>query len=184
MNRARNGIDGTHLHAPEIRRDIKTDEPRAINMHLLFSPDDPNHEREIERLLGQLQFEFNERVYLCTASQLTDLGRACNPPLRTTSRRSGPEQINLRRPVATSGGCFVMTNGCVITAWWAGSSNNGTSGLQSDDSYAATQKEIERFANIIFASTPKRGNSAPKEIIEETYGALKPCLHGSGRPSE
>ena len=35
----------------EIRLDIKTDKIRSINMHLLFSPDDPNHEGEIERLL-------------------------------------------------------------------------------------------------------------------------------------
>jgi hypothetical protein len=172
----------------EIRLDTKTDKARAINMHLLFSPDDPNHEKEIERLLAQLQFEFNERIYFCTASQLTDLRRACNPSITDdlAAQRAGTNQFkttlgDLRRLFRNE---KWLRNNCLVAL--AGSSNDGTSGLQSDDSYAATRKEIERFANIIFASTPKQREFwlgelpfAPKEVIEETYGALKPCLHGS-----
>ena len=172
----------------EIRLDIKTDKARAINMHLLFSPDDPNHEKEIERLLGQLQFEFNERTYFCTASQLADLGRAFNPSITddAAAQRVGTNQFkttlgDLRKLFRNE---KWLRNNCLVAV--AGSSNDGTSGLQSDDSYAATRKEIERFSNIIFASTPKQREfwlgklpSASKEVIEETYGALKPCLHGS-----
>jgi energy-coupling factor transporter ATP-binding protein EcfA2 len=172
----------------EIRLDIKTDKVRAINMHLLFSPDDPNHEKEIERLLGQLQFEFNERTYFCTATQLADLGRACNPSVKdeAAAQRFGTNQFkttlgDLRKLFRNE---KWLRNNCLVAV--AGSSNDGTSGLQADDSYAATRKEIERFANIIFASTPKQREfwlgklpSASVEFIEEHYGALKPCLHGS-----
>ena len=41
----------------ELRLDIKTEKKKAINLHLLFSPDDPEHEREIERLLSRLKFK-------------------------------------------------------------------------------------------------------------------------------
>jgi hypothetical protein len=38
----------------EMRLDIKTEKKNPINIHLLFSPDDPNHVAEIERILGHL----------------------------------------------------------------------------------------------------------------------------------
>ena len=172
----------------EIRLDIKTDKARAINMHLLFSPDDPNHEKEIDRLLAQLQFEFNERIYFCTASQLADLGRAFNPAITddVAAQRVGTNQFkttlgDLRKLFRNE---KWLRNNCLVAV--AGSSNDGTSGLQSDDSYAATRKEIERFSNIIFASTPKQREFwlescllPPRDSSRSTYGALKPCLHGS-----
>jgi energy-coupling factor transporter ATP-binding protein EcfA2 len=63
--------------------------------------------------------------------------------------------------------------------------NDGTSGLQKDDAFAATREEIQRFANIIFSGNPtdreywlgKKAGS-PAEAIEQKYGYLKPCLHG------
>src|SRR5206468_125932 len=60
----------------EMRLDIKTDQQQGINIHLLFSPEDPDHEAQIERILGHLEFEFRGRRYRCTSSELTDLGRA------------------------------------------------------------------------------------------------------------
>ena len=45
----------------ELRIDTKTADERVINIHLLFSPADPNHEAEIERILSHLQFDYGER---------------------------------------------------------------------------------------------------------------------------
>ena len=61
----------------EIRLDVKTAKKKAINVHLLFAPDDPGHEAEIERILAEFTFEFRERKYHCT---LVDLGKlvSCN----------------------------------------------------------------------------------------------------------
>ena len=77
-----------------------------------------------------------------------------------------------------------LRQNCLVAV--AGSSSDGTAGLQDDDSYAAMRREIERFAHIIFASTPSQiefwlGRTAnhDRRFIEKTYGALKPCLHGS-----
>ena len=50
-----------------------------VNIHLLFSPDNPNHVEEIERILGHLEFEFQGRTYKCTESDLVSLGRAFDP---------------------------------------------------------------------------------------------------------
>jgi hypothetical protein len=47
----------------EMRFDVKAEKGRGVNFHLLFSPDDKNHETEIERMLGQLGFEFRGRTY-------------------------------------------------------------------------------------------------------------------------
>jgi hypothetical protein len=39
----------------EMRLDIQTKQGRGINIHLLFSPDDPSHEAEILRVLARLE---------------------------------------------------------------------------------------------------------------------------------
>ena len=171
----------------EMRLDIKTSKSKAINLHLLFSPDDPNHECEIERILAQLQFEFGERGYSCTRAQLTELGRAVDPNATTekAALKVGTNQfkttlLDLKKLFRKE---KWLRNHCLIAV--AGGSNDGTSGLQEDNSYRATRLEIEAFANIIFASTPKQREfwlgkgSLDIEAIEKTYGTLKPCLHGS-----
>lgn len=73
---------------------------------------------------------------------------------------------------------------CLVAV--SGGLRDGTSGLQEDDSYAATRREIERFTHIIFSSTPSQRDfclgkkpGADSSFIEKMYGALKPCLHGS-----
>ena len=63
----------------EMRLDIKTGKRKPINLHLLFSPDHPNHAAEIERILGFLEFEFRERTYKCTEPDLISLGKAFDP---------------------------------------------------------------------------------------------------------
>src|SRR5690606_4691309 len=47
----------------EMRIDTKTGQDKSINIHLLFSPHDPNHEAQIERILEHLTFEYKETVY-------------------------------------------------------------------------------------------------------------------------
>lgn len=172
----------------EIRLDIKTEKARPINVHLVFSPDDSDHEQEIERLLGRLKFEFNERSYSCTPTDLVRLGRDFDKSVTSdvAARRTGTNQFktslgDLRELFRNE---KWLRNNCLVAV--AGSSNDGTAGLKEDDSYAATRREIEKFANIIFASTPKQrefwlGKVAgwDRTFIEETYGSLKPCLHGS-----
>jgi ABC-type lipoprotein export system ATPase subunit len=172
----------------EMRLDIKTGKKQPINLHLLFSPDDPDHEREIERILGQLKFEYIDRSYSCTLPEFTALGRKLlgRSTPEQAALRSGANQFkttlsDLRELFRTE---LWMRKNCLVAV--AGSSNDGTAGLQEDESYATTRQEIERFAHIIFASTPSqiefwlgRTTNHDRKYIEKTYRALKPCLHGS-----
>jgi hypothetical protein len=59
-----------------MRLNLETEKRRAINIHLLFSPEDPDHEAQIERILGHLMFEFRGRKYRGTLTELAELGRA------------------------------------------------------------------------------------------------------------
>lgn len=172
----------------EMRLDLKTEKRKPINIHLLFSPDDPRHETEIERILGHLTFEFRERQYRCTLLELAELGRAFDP-----------RQTDNRGALRTGAGQFKVTlqdlkqlfrtevwlrQNCLIAV--AGGQGDGTAGLREDDSFAATRREIEASAHIIFAASPKQRDfwlghlpHADRSFIERTYIALKPCLHGS-----
>lgn len=172
----------------EMRLDIKTDRKKSINLHLLFSPEDLNHEAEVERILGQLKFEYSDRAYACTLQELTALGRKFHGQDidDVSALRVGANQFKVTlsdiRELMRQDKWF--RENCLIAV--AGSSRDGTSGLQDDASYSATRREIERFAHIIFASTPSQidfwlGRTAThdRRSIEQTFGALKPCLHGS-----
>ncbi|MBZ5525336.1 MAG: AAA family ATPase, partial [Acidobacteriia bacterium] len=142
----------------------------------------------IERILGHLEFEFSGRTYKCTDSELADLGRAFDPKQKDehSARSAGARQFKttlkdlkdlFRKEQWLHKNCLIAVSGGL---------GDGTSGLQEDDSYAATRREIERFANIIFSSTPSQRDfwlgkkeHANPAFIEAKYGALKPCLHGS-----
>ena len=173
----------------EMRLDIKTEKKVPINIHLLFSPEDENHADEIDRILGQLTFEYRDRTYACTASELASLGRehlGQSNVDESVARRTGAIQfkVSLQDLRTLFRQEKWLRRNCLVAV--AGSSTDGTAGLQADDSYSAMRREIERFADIIFASTPsqidfwlgkKEGHD--RNFIEHTYRALKPCLHGS-----
>ncbi|MBL8236495.1 MAG: AAA family ATPase [Bryobacterales bacterium] len=172
----------------EMRLDIKTAKTRPVNIHLLFSPEDPNHEEEIIRLLGHLDFTFNDREYRCTLNELIAFGRAFDPTqiddkgaLRTGATQFKVTLAALQKLFKQN---VWLRRNCLVAV--AGSSTDGTAGLQLDDSFAALRREIERFSQVIFAATPRQREfwlgKLPKfdqKFIETNYGALKPCLNGS-----
>ncbi|MGH9442850.1 MAG: TrlF family AAA-like ATPase, partial [Thermoanaerobaculia bacterium] len=172
----------------EMRLTVETKKGRAVNLHLLFSPDDPDHVDQIERILRFLIFNFDGRDYCCSETELIELGRAFDPKQTSPegALRTGANQfkvdISQIRKLLQSDSWF--QNNCLIAV--AGGLSDGTSGLQEDSAFAATRQEIERLAHIIFASTPsqrefwlgKASNSNLKHL-EERFGGPKACLHGS-----
>jgi hypothetical protein len=60
----------------EFRISPPNDRARAVNIHLLVSPDDHNHEAEINNALGRLTWTYNKRNYSCLPDQLRAFGRA------------------------------------------------------------------------------------------------------------
>lgn len=177
----------------EMRLDIKTDKKKATNLHLLFSPEDPKHETEIERLLSRLRFKVVNRDYACTRGELIELGRHFNPAQQNDDAafREGVNQFkaSFDQLLDLHKQDQWFQENCLIAV--AGSNNDGTAGLAQDDSFVVQRQTIEGFAHIIFASTPSQrifwlGQSpaASRAVIEKKYGFLKPCLHGSDGHSE
>ncbi|MEE2818975.1 MAG: AAA family ATPase [Pseudomonadota bacterium] len=182
----------------ELRLDIAA-KTGFVNVHLLVSPEDPNHLVELHRILQRLQFQAHGDTYNCTRNDLISLGKRADTAIVDdgAALRHGATQFKvnfsqLRQVLRDSD----WAKGNILVAV-AGAAGDGTSGIrQAAD--ATMRQEIERFAHIIFSSSPaqrefwfgKRGVSVEK--LREDYDGCKPCLHGSdahdqktvGQPAE
>jgi energy-coupling factor transporter ATP-binding protein EcfA2 len=172
----------------EFRLGIETKAGKGVNMHLLVSPDDPKHVGEINRFLSKLTFTFAKDSYCCAPEDLRRLGYAYDSSIQDdeAALQAGVNQfkVNFEQLRTLYHGTEWAQNNVLIAV--AGSSNDGTAGLHDETaSFAATRKEIEAFAHIIFTATPNniefwRGEGVlPVEQLEKKYGGPKPCLHGS-----
>lgn len=172
----------------EMRLNVETERRRGINLHLLFSPDDPDHQSQIERILGLLRFEFRQSTYSCRLDEFERLGRTVNPNQTDPDAaiREGANQFKVElqqlKGLFRSEGW--LDRNCLIAV--AAAEGDGTSGLQADASFMALREELESFAHVIFSGKPadrdywlgkKPGLDA--SWIERKYGSIKPCLHGS-----
>lgn len=171
----------------ELRLDVATVKDRWTNIHLLVSPDDPNHVAEIERFLGRLRFEAHGDYFSCARDDLIKLGRKSSPELidERTAFRHGASQFKvnfgrLREEFHRSD--WAQANMLVAVA---GTETDGTSGIR-EASDATLRQEIEKFAHIIFASSPVqrdfwlgRRSGVGEDVLRERYNGYKPCLHGS-----
>jgi hypothetical protein len=169
----------------ELRLDVAA-KSGVVNVHLLVSPEDPDHLSEVKRILKRLQFHaFNDR-FDCTHEELIKLGKRSDGTITDdgAALRHGAKQFKvnfdqLRKVIDES---EWATKNILIAV--AGAAGDGTSGVrQAAD--ATVRQEIEKFAHIIFSSS-----SAQREFwigqrgmtIEELrgrYDGCKPCLHGS-----
>jgi ABC-type lipoprotein export system ATPase subunit len=182
-------LPGVDLVFPNVegRLDIGTLQGRAVNLHLLFSPDDPNHVTEIKRFLARLTFRFNGDDFSCSRADLIRLGKVVDSSVTDDAKalEIGTNQfkIDLKNLQDT-----------VVRNSWAGrnlligvaaSSNDGTSGVGKDRQFEALRVSIESASQIIFSGNPNdrlfwcgQGVASAKEIVDK-YKSLKPCLHGS-----
>jgi len=166
---------------------IETAKGSAINVHLLFSPEDPDHVALIKRFLSELHFPFQGESYRCDPGDLVQLGKAYD------------KSINYERKALEAGSTLFKVNFDELRKAWkesawvqhntlvavAGGSTDGTSGLKENSSFTALRREIERFANIIFSSQSQQrdfwlGKGADSvQQLTNKWGGCKPCLHGS-----
>lgn len=157
-----------------------------INLHLLISPEDPNHLDETRRILTRLQFHAFSDRFDCTRAELIRLGKKANTAIvdDRSALVHGATQFKvnfdqLRKVISESD--WARAN---IKIAVAAGSGDGTSGLQ-DAADTTVRQEIEKFADIIFSSRPgdrefwlgQRGKSIAE--LRERYDGCKPCLHGS-----
>jgi hypothetical protein len=170
-----------------------------VNIHLLVSPEDPEHISQVQRILRRLRFPaFNDR-FDCTREELIRLGKRADSSITDdgAALRHGATQFKvtfseLRDVISES---EWAKNNILIAV--AGSADDGTSGIRKAAD-ATVRQEIEKFAHIIFSSSRaqrefwigKRG--ATVEQLRAGYDGCKPCLHGSdahdqgsvGKPSD
>jgi energy-coupling factor transporter ATP-binding protein EcfA2 len=169
----------------EMRLGIGTVRNAFVNVHLLVSPDDPDHIVQIKRFLGRLTLRAHEDKFACTPEDLTRLGYAADPaitdPGAALAHGSTQFKVSLDQLQEAYRDMGWAQDNILIAV--AGGSNDGTSGV-NEAADATLRREIERFAHIIFSGTPAqrefwlgRRAMSPTEIIDR-YGALKPCLHG------
>lgn len=90
-------ISDVELLVPNIEFRISppNDRARAVNIHLLVCPDEPNHEAEINNALGRLTSEYDGRNYSCLPDQIRAFGRAFDPTAvdDRAAMRVGAEQF-------------------------------------------------------------------------------------------
>ncbi|MBA3773348.1 MAG: AAA family ATPase [Ramlibacter sp.] len=183
-------LQGVGLIFPniEFRLSIATAKGPGINLHLLFSPEASDHVDRIRTFLGGLTFSHQQEKFRCTRPDLIRLGRAIDAALtdEDSAYREGVNQFKVSLEAlqdAFNNSAWLRAN-CLVAV--SGGSIGGTSGLQDDGGqWAATRKNIERFANIIFSANPKQvafylgRGTATLEDLEIKWGGRKPCLHGS-----
>jgi ABC-type lipoprotein export system ATPase subunit len=172
----------------ELRLNIETKAKKAINFHLLFSPDDPDHVNMIRRAMQELKFESKGVDHSCTRNDLIRLGRSrlgssCDE-IRALREGANQFKVTFRDVLRVYRSNPWMKNNCLMAV--SGSSNDGTSGLQGDDGWSESREEIERNSHIILIATESdrlywlgKKDGFDKKHIETKYGCLKPCVHGS-----
>jgi Cdc6-like AAA superfamily ATPase len=169
----------------ELRLDVAA-KSGFVNLHLLVNPVDPNHIDEIRRFLSRLHFVAHGDTYDCTSADLIRLGKAADSS-KTDDRAAlahGATQFkvnfdSLRK--AFKENAWAKEN---IVIAVAGAEGDGTSGVRQAADQTVRQ-EIEKFAHVIFASSPaqrefwlgERAISADE--LQSRYSGCKPCLHGS-----
>lgn len=169
----------------ELRLDVAA-KSGFVNIHLLISPEDPDHLTEARRILSRLQFHaYNDR-FDCTRDELIKLGKRSDTSIVDdgAALRHGATQFKvnfdqLRKVVHES---EWATKNILIAV--AGAAGDGTSGLrQAADT--TVREEIEKFAHIIFSSSPAQREfwlgqrAVTTEQLRDRYDGAKPCLHGS-----
>lgn len=76
-------LPNCHLLFPniEMRLGIGTVKGKWVNLHLLVSPEDPDHLIELKRFLSRLTFSAHQDRFSCSREELIRLGQRVDPKL-------------------------------------------------------------------------------------------------------
>jgi len=166
----------------EIRLTVETRDRAPINLHLLVSPEDPDHVSLIEEKLAQLTFTYESDVIPCKDDGLIRLGRAHRHDQSLAdgaALREGANQFKVDlgklRDIYKQDP-WLQSNVLIAVS----SGNDGLAGLSQDASFHALREEIGRFAHIIFSGNPKErafwAGGDPR--LRANGQPPRPCLHG------
>ena len=170
----------------EFRLAPPSDKATAVNIHILISPDDPQHEAEISHALARLHWEYNNRLYSCTRQQLIDLGRAFD---RTQTDDRGALSVGTLQFKVDftqfrdwyNKEAWLRRNSLIAVS----AGDDGLAGFRRDGAWAAHRDEITRFSQVIFSGRPGerdfwlgQGSDLDRQTMS-SLGGPKPCVHGS-----
>lgn len=170
----------------EFRMMPQTDDGKALNLHLLVDPLEPDHVDRIKRALRNLKFHYDGEDYGCCREELIEFGKVQDPTITDDdiAYKFGIEQFKPDRTVIKSWierEKWLRTNSLVGIA----NGKDGISGLPLDG-FGATRDEILKWCDFVFSGNPsdrkhylgQKAGTPAEEIIRQ-YRSLKPCIHGS-----
>ncbi|MDQ2086987.1 hypothetical protein RBH29_11165 [Herbivorax sp. ANBcel31] len=169
----------------ELRLMPATCKAKAINYHVIFSPDII---KNIDSLFfSKLEFGMGGNKYSCLKSELVRLGRDFTNNEKLDKRTAYVEgitqfKVNVDSINEILGKNDLLRNNAITVV--ANSNQDGVSGLQQQNGMQAGRRNIYFKADMIFSGNPNDreffvGNKTSKELVIKECGNLKACIHGS-----
>ncbi|MDH5179491.1 MAG: hypothetical protein OEZ39_05560 [Gammaproteobacteria bacterium] len=170
----------------EFRIAPPTEKATALNLHVIVSPEDPNHQQEIHNALARLTWEYDGKIYSCLRDQLISLGKVIDS---SKTEDKGALAIGVTQFKIDFSGFrkwyqsehWLKANSIIIAA----AGDDGLSGFYTNGGWASWRDEITRFSRALFSGRPGerdfwlcRGSHEYKKTVMR-LGGMKPCLHGS-----
>ena len=171
-----------------MRLGIGTVKGKWVNLHLLVSPEDPNHLVELKRFLGRLTFGAHSDSYCCQKDDLIRLGQRFDPKLTDpivalAQAEVGAIQGIVRATAASLHGKCLGEGKHPDRRRWERNGRDFWCPRWYRRDAAAGGREIGRASTAPAAAAQRdfwlgrRGLS--EEEVRQRYGSLKPCMHGS-----
>jgi len=170
----------------EFRLNVQTTSDKAVNIHLLISPDAELANVKVE--LATLTYSHLDEVYHCGDASLRKLGRAFHQGHRSgnsdipdeTALKIGTEQFKLewKKLVELRNKSEWNRKNFLIAL---SSGKDGLQGVRADSSFASTEVEWVNNSDFVFGSNPgvRKYYSDEKSEARERGIRPTPCLHGS-----
>ncbi|MDA3889834.1 MAG: hypothetical protein PF443_13795 [Allgaiera sp.] len=138
----------------EFRMMPQTDDGKALNLHLLIDPSDPDHIQNIKRALRNLKFSYDGQPYGCYREELIAFGQAQDPQLTSEEaaytfgiRQFKPDRTDIKQWL--DGEKWLRNNSLIGIA----NGKDGISGLPLDD-FGAIRDEILKWSHFVFSGNP------------------------------
>lgn len=169
----------------EFRALPMTTDGKALNIHLLVDPSDPQHIQKIRRALKNLKVKHGPETYGCAREELIEYARVQDGTLNEEAAyKFGLQQF---KPSYQQIKTWLESEGWLRANSLFGISNgkDGISGLPLDG-FAATRDDLLQLADLVLSGNPNdrlhylgKKPGFDEASIKRQYRSLKPCIHGS-----
>ncbi|WP_214777998.1 TrlF family AAA-like ATPase [Exiguobacterium sp. s22] len=161
----------------ELRLTDYTDRERAVNYHVIFSPEIDQY--IVSKFLQNLKFDFKGRSYTATYNDLLELGKQTLP--EASDELAYVEGVNqFKVSVNDIHKILEQDEKSIFSGKYiAGAANkqgDGISGIRHDQ-FKAVKENIYQKCDFIFSSNPKDREYFLRQ--NKALGTPKPCIHGS-----